>query len=199
MTLREARGTAAFWVLMAGIATTSCLGTALLFHHVDVMASAGLGRAEAALLFVPYGIVTAISSLLGGGLVDRFGPGRVMAASLVFFAAMMGAVPWVVSPEAVWVYGAAFGVGQGVMGNVSGSGFAAYFGRAHIGAIKGYAGTAFVASTAIGPPLLAFLAEASGGYALPLWSLAVVPLGVALLAARVLSVADGIALKMRAA
>ncbi|OZC01797.1 MFS transporter [Rubricoccus marinus] len=199
MSLPEARGTAAFWVLLAGIATTSCLGTALLFHHVDVMASAGLDRASAALLFVPYGVVTALSSLLGGGLVDRFGPGRVMAASLAFFAAMMALVPWVTSPEAVWVYGAAFGVSQGVMGNVSGSGFAAYFGRAHIGAIKGYAGTAFVAATALGPPLLAVGAETSGGYTQALWVLAVIPLGVAFLAARVLSVADGISLRTREA
>lgn len=197
MTLPEARTTTAFWILAAGIATTSCLGTALLFHHVDVMASAGLDRAQAALLFVPYGIVTALSSLLGGGLVDRFGPGRVMAVSLTFFAAMMGAVPWVTTPEAVWAYGAAFGLMQGVQGNVSGSGFAAYFGRLHIGAIKGYAGTGFVAATAVGPPLLAFAAEASGGYGPALWTLALIPLGIAVLASRVLPVADRIALRAR--
>ena len=199
MTLPQARSTAAFWTLAAGIATTSCLGTALLFHHVDVMASAGLGRGAAALLFVPYGIVTALSSLLGGGIVDRLGPGRVMAGSLTLFAAMMALVPWVTTPEAVLAYGAAFGLMQGVQGNVSGSGFAAYFGRAHIGAIKGYAGTGFVAATALGPPLLTFGAEASGGYAPALWVLALVPLGVAAVAARVLPVADKISLRTREA
>ncbi|MEL6616383.1 MAG: hypothetical protein AAFQ43_11625, partial [Bacteroidota bacterium] len=135
--------------------------------------------------------------LLGGSLVDRIGPGRVMAGSLAAFAAMMAAVPWVATPEAVWAYGASFGLVQGVQGNVSGSGFAAYFGRLHIGAIKGYVGTGFVAATAVGPPLLAVGAEASGGYAPALWTLALLPLGLAALAARVLPVADRVALKMR--
>ena len=184
-TLPEARRTAAFWVLTLGLASTSCLGTALLFHHIDVMAAAGLSRAEAALLFVPYGGVTAASSLAGGALLDRLGPGRVMAGALALFAAVMAAVPWVTTPAAVWGYGAAFGVTQGLQRNVSGSGYAAYFGRAHVGAIKGYAGTAFVAATAVGPPLLAF-AAGPAGYGPALWGLALIPAAAAVAAARVL-------------
>jgi sugar phosphate permease len=185
-TLPEARRTAPFWLLTAGLASTSCLGTALLFHHVDILGSAGLSRAQAALLFVPYGAVTAVASLAGGSLVDRLGPGRVLAGSLTLFAGMMALVPFVTTPQAVWAYGAAFGIVQGVQGNVSGSGYAAYYGRAHIGAIKGYVGTAFVAATAVGPPLLALGMEALGSYALALWGLALVPLGLAAWVARVL-------------
>ena len=182
VSLAEARRTAPFWILTAGLATTSCLGTALLFHHVDVMAQGGLSRAQAALLFVPLGALTGVASLAGGALLDRFGPGRVLAASLTLFAAMMATVPLVTTEAAVWAYGAAFGVVQGVQSNVSGSGFAHYFGRESIGAIKGFAGTLFVAATAVGPPLLAVGAGAVG-YGPALWGLAVVPVGIAVVAA----------------
>ena len=181
VSLADARRTVPFWSLTAGLAATSCIGTALLFHHVDVMASGGLSRADAARLFVPYGAVTAVSSLGAGALVDRFGPGRVLAGSLAVFAAMTAAVPSVATAAGVWLYGAAFGVTQSANGNVGGSGYAALFGRSSIGAIKGFTTTVFVAATAVGPPLVAWGA-ATVGYGPTLRALALVPAACAALA-----------------
>lgn len=181
--LAEARRTATFWTLTAGLAATSCIGTALLFHHLDILASNGLSRADAALLFVPYGAVTAVSSLGAGALLDRFGPGRVLAASLGVFAVTTAAVPLVNQTWAVWAYGAAFGVTQGAQGNVGGSGYAFFFGRAHIGAIKGFTRTVFVAATAVGPPLVAW-GGAALGYGPTLRLLALVPAALAVAAWR---------------
>lgn len=181
VTLEAARRTSTFWVLTAGLASTSCIGTALLFHHVDVMASNGLTRADAALLFVPYGIVTAASSLGAGAVLDRIGPGRVLGVSLGLFAVMTAAVPMVSSAPAVWGYGALFGVVQGAQGNVGGSAYGHFFGRDHIGAIKGFTRTMFVAATAVGPPLVAWGAGGLG-YGPTLLALALVPAGLGVLA-----------------
>ena len=181
VTLADARRTLPFWVLTAGLATTACLGTALLFHHVDVMASNGLTRAQAALLFVPYGLVTAASSLGTGAVLDRVGPGRVFGAALAVHAVMLAAVPVVSTPAAVWAYGAVFGVTQGALGNVGGSAYAHFFGRAEIGAIKGFTRTVFVAATAVGPPLVAWGA-AVAGYGPTLQVLSLVPAALAAVA-----------------
>lgn len=173
--LGDARRTGTFWLLTAGLASVSCIGTALLFHHVDLMATGGVTRAEAARLFVPYGVVTAASSLGAGAVLDRVGPGRVLGASLGLFAAMTAAVPSVDSAAGVWAYGVAFGLVQGAQGNVGGSAYAHFFGRAHIGAIKGFTRTVFVAGTAVGPPVVAWGAAAVG-YGPTLGGLALVPL-----------------------
>ncbi|MGB3542195.1 MFS transporter, partial [Rubrivirga sp.] len=160
--LEDARRTGTFWLLTAGLASTSCIGTALLFHHVDVMGAGGLSRADAALLFVPYGVVTAASSLGAGAVLDQIGPGRVLGVSLALFASMTASVPLVDSTAGVWAYGVVFGLVQGAQGNVGGSAYAFFFGRRHIGAIKGFTRTVFVAATAVGPPLVAWGAATLG-------------------------------------
>ena len=181
VSLVQARRTLPFWVLTAGLASTACLGTALLFHHVDVMAAGGLTRAQAALLFVPYGVLTAVSSLGAGAILDRVGPGRVFAAGLALYAGMLAAAPAIATEAAVLGYGAAFGLAQGTLGNVGGSAYAHFFGRAEIGAIKGFTHTVFVAATAVGPPLVAF-GQGAWGYGPTLQGLALVPAGLAVLA-----------------
>ncbi|MFN3596168.1 MAG: MFS transporter [Rubricoccaceae bacterium] len=183
-TLAEARRTPIFWLLVGGVATTSCVGTGLLFHHVALMAEGGLGREVAALLFIPYGLVTVGANVGAGALVDRLGPRRVLAVSLGAFAAMVVAVPLVASAAGVLAYGAAFGVMQGFQNNIAGSGFAYYFGRTHIGSIKGFSKTLLVAASALGPPLVALGAYAPGGYRAVLWASAAAVAGLAALALR---------------
>ena len=181
VSLAVARRTLPFWILTGGLATTACLGTALLFHHVDIMASGGLTRAQAALLFVPYGIMTAVSSLGAGVILDRVGPGRVFAIGLMLYAGMLAAAPAVATEAGVLGYGVAFGLAQGTLGNVGGSAYAHFFGRAEIGAIKGFTRTLFVAATAVGPPLVAF-GDSVWSYGPTLGALALVPASLAVLA-----------------
>lgn len=81
------------------------------------------------------------------------------------------------------LYGVVIGVTQGVMGNVSGTAFARYFGRAAIGGIKGTAQTLSVVGAAAGPVLLAWGPDLLGGYLPTLWALIPVPLALALICA----------------
>jgi MFS family permease len=183
-TLTDARKTVMFWLLVGGIVCTSAVGTGLLFHHVAIMSASGVDRAAAALLFVPYGLVTLPSNLGAGMLIDRFGPRRMMIVHLLLFTLMVAAVPLVRDATAVMLYGALFGLTQGFQNNLSGSGFAYYFGRLHIGAIKGFTSTVFVAGTAIGPLVIAYGAQLTAGYAPILWLLAGVSFVLALVATR---------------
>jgi MFS family permease len=175
-TLVEARSTGAFWMLVAGVVTTACIGTGLLFHHIAIMGAGGVDRAAAALVFIPFGLVTLFSNLGAGVLVDRFAPRRVLAAQLLLFSTMVATIPFVQSTTGVWLYGIVFGLAQGLQNNLAGSAFAYYFGREHIGAIKGFAQTLLIAGTAVGPPLIAFGKAALGSYAAALWVLALIPL-----------------------
>ncbi len=176
-TLVEARRTSHFWTLVGSICVLNCLGTAYLFHHVDLMTSGGVTREAAAVMFVAYGLVNWIANLGAGLGVDRWGPRKVLAMGLALFTLLTVGLPLAQTSAAVVVYGVVFGVVQGIQSNVGGSAFAYYFGRDHIGAIKGFTHTLFVAATAIGPPLLPLIAGLLGGYSAALWVLALAPLG----------------------
>lgn len=173
LSLAEARRTGAFWLVTAGDVAVAALGTGLVFHHYDILAQSGFDRAAAAAVFVPVGILTAGANLGTGALLDRVPPRFALAGMLAFLAgalALAGQVP----PALLMVYGGLIGVTQGMKGAISGSAYAYYFGRRHIGSIKGFATTLSVAGTAFGPLLFSLGRDLSGSY-LPVLIACVLP------------------------
>lgn len=178
---REARRTRTFWLFVAGDVLTAALGTGLIFHHYAIMAAGGFDRIAAATVFVPFGAVTAAANLVAGFLMDRLPPRVLLSAMLV---AQAGALLLAAGMHDGWLlaYGAVLGTMMGMKGGISGSVYAYYFGRRHLGAIKGSASTLSVAGTAAGPLLFALGHAAAGSYALVLRASALPVLAVALAA-----------------
>ncbi len=182
LTLREARRTPIFWLLTLGGMCIGGLGTGLLFHHFSILEHNGIERAAAAVLFIPLGFVSAMSNLGSGVLVDRFGPRRLLAVMLLLFGTMLVTIPLVSTAESVWLYGSVFGLVQGMQGTILGSAYAYYFGREHIGAIKGFSKTLVVAGAALGPLVYGLGFELFGSYSASLIFSALLPAGVGLVA-----------------
>lgn len=183
LSLREARRTSAFWLVAAGDVAVSALSTGLVFHHFDILATNGIGREAAALVFVPLGLINAAANLGTGALLDRAPPRFALSGMLVFQAAALALGGWL-SPALVFVYGGLIGITQGMKNAISGSAFAYYFGREHIGSIKGFATTLSVAGTAVGPLLFAVGRDVSGTYLPVLLASAAVPALLALASLR---------------
>lgn len=161
--LAEARRTRTFWLFVAGNVTVSALTTGLIFHHFSIMAAGGLDRAAAARVFIPFGAVTAGANLVTGMLMDRVQP-RFLLAGMLSAQAVALALAANMGPGLVFVYGAVLGATLGIKGGVQGAVFAHYFGRRHLGAIKGTVSTIGVVGTALGPPLFALTRAAGGSY-----------------------------------
>ncbi len=176
LTLPEARRTRTFWLFIAGGVCAGGLGTGLLFHHFAILAEAGADRALAAQFFVPYGVLTAVFTLIMGALIDRVSPRYLLAVLMGTYALLMAGAPFAATPVWVWAYGLLFGVAQGTQNALLGSAFAYYFGRAHHGSVRGFAATIFVAGTALGPVLLALGPDWLNAFAPVLWASA--PLAV---------------------
>ncbi len=178
MTAAQARRTVAFWYLAACIATISALSTGLVFHHFDLMSVRGMDRLAAAGVFVPLAFVSAGANLGTGMLIDRLAPRFVVSAMLLAMAAsLVGAT--LVQDATLWLYGALLGLTQGTMGAVSGTVFAAYFGRRAIGGIKGTASALSVAGASAGPVLLAWGQGLADSYVPVLLVAALWPLALA--------------------
>jgi len=178
----EAKRAPLYWLFISGDVLIAAFGTGLVFHHYDLMAVGGLGRVAAAAVFVPFGLLTAAGNLTGGVLMDRISPKILLSAMLVLQAAALVTAAFIV-PALLIPYGVMLGITQGIKGGVTGSVYAYYFGRQHLGAIKGFAITLSVAGTAAGPFLFALGKDLFGGYvstllwsALPVLLLAVVAL-----------------------
>ncbi len=178
MSAAQARRTVAFWYLAACIATVSALSTGLVFHHFDLMSARGMDRLAAAGVFVPLAFVSAGANFGGGLLIDRMPPRFVVSGMLIALAASLVGATMVRSPT-LWLYGSLLGLTQGAMAAVSGTVFAAYFGRRAIGGIKGTASALSVGGAAAGPVLLAWGQQLSNSYAPVLLAAAAWPLGLA--------------------
>jgi len=188
-TAAEARGTLTFWLLAGAVACISALGTGLLFHHYDLMNARGIDRATATTAFAWLAWVIALTHLGIGALSDRLDPRVPVVAGLVLQAVALLLAGYVTAAT-LPLYGIAIGMTQGIMGNVSGTAFARFFGRTAIGGIRGTAQTLSVAGAAAGPVLLAWGPELLGGYRPTLWALIALPLGLALTCALALRPPD---------
>lgn len=181
-TLRGARGTLTFWLFVTGLAFGSTFGTGLVFHHYSVLAEGGIGRSDAALAFVYFGIVSAAANLATGALLRFVPPRFLLSVMLIGLAGSMllaGSLP---GSGAVPLYGGLLGLRTGMYGSLQGNVFAYYFGRRHFGAIKGFVSRMLVIGSAVGPLIFATGFDVFGSYTAVLAACAVPPMGLALVA-----------------
>ena len=148
--LPAARRTAAFWVLIALVVAQAAVVTAVHFHLLPILAESGASPAEAARTYMTYaGRGWPQRSWAG---CSRTGCGRaLLGASMVLLG--LGA-----ALLEVWAGGLGSHVAMGTLGVAQGLGaathgptLARFFGRRHHGAIRGAAGTAAVAGSAVAP------------------------------------------------
>lgn len=165
MTAREARRTLTYWLYVTGGVLKSTFITGLIFHHFSIMSQNGITRIEAAVMFVGYAFIAAGANLVTGFLVDRIPPRFLLSGALAFLTAAMISAPNIASARTVVVYGAVLGTMQGMSMAVQSTVYAHYFGRKHLGAIKGSVSTFAVAGTAAGPLLLSVGFDLTGSYA----------------------------------
>jgi MFS family permease len=178
----QARRTVTFWLFVAGDFIVSALGTGLIFHHFSIMASAGIDRLTASTFFVPFGTVSAGAILVTGYLMDRLPPRYLLSLAQGLLVAGIVLAGRAGAPELVLLYGAILGLGTGMKAAIGGSVYAYYFGRKHLGAIKGSAITITVAGAAVGPFIYALGYDAAGSYIPVLTLSALAPLALALFA-----------------
>lgn len=180
--LGEARRTLTFWLYVTGGFLMASFGTGLVFHHFSIMFENGVDRPAAALMFIAYGVLVAITTLVTGFLIDRVPPRFLLSVALGLMAAAMFSAGSIATTGAVVGYGVLLGGMQGMNQAIQSTVYGHYFGRIHFGAIKGLATTIMVAGTAGGPLLLAWGYDFSGGYQSVLWVAALVPLLLSLVA-----------------
>ena len=163
-TLREALHTRTFWLIFGAAGSQSLVTTAFVFHQAAVFDSRGLSAGVSAAVLSVMGPVSLAGTLLGGFLSDRF-PNRILLVigQGILAVAVLLAIVMTETWQAL-VYGGIVGLSSGGVITVSAVIWPNYYGRKHLGSIRGVATMAMVAGAALGPLPFALAFDITGSY-----------------------------------
>lgn len=163
-TLAEAMRSRAFWLLLFCTTIPSAVNTGMIFHQVSIMRTAGLSVQTAAFVLSLMALVQLPISLIAGQIVDRVKIHYVIAASFAAQLVVMVVLLKTSSIQTAVLYGCLRGVVGGFEAIYPGVVWPNYFGRKHLGSIRGMAMTASVMGSAFGPLPFGFAFDRFGGY-----------------------------------
>lgn len=153
-----------FWACVPGLLAQPVFGTAFFFQQVHLAAGKGWTLESFVALFPIYTAASLAALLAGGGLVDRFGAGRVMPFYLLPLAAGLTVIS--LSGSLWWaaVGMTLLGMTQGLSAAVMGSFWPEFYGTRHLGAIRSVAVSLMVFATALGPAATGALIDLGVAY-----------------------------------
>lgn len=181
LTLGETLRTKEFWIVASGTASMGLVHTALFFCMVPIYAERGLGPVDAAATLTVFAVSLAAMQFVGGALADRMPAHRLLAFGMACLSAAVATLYVASSPWQAHASGVILGLGQGIFFGVSQPLWARYFGRNHIGKIRGALMTFNVACSSLGPLIAGLTRDWQGNFSLALLIFVVLPLPIALL------------------
>ncbi len=175
-TLLQARKTKTFWLLLFCMFIPSMVNTGLVFHLISILGERGLSSSVAALVLSLMALVALPFTFVAGYLLDR-----VRSPNLIIAGAFIGQVllmVWLLYSRSVQS-AIMFGVIRGIVGGFEGVSYnaiwPAYYGRQHLGSIRGFSMTVMVIASAFGPLPFGFAYDLFGSYTQVIWFMTIFP------------------------
>lgn len=164
----EALQTGVFWLLCAASFLSNAIGTGLLLNHFSIMHEAGLNRDAALRLLAPLAGFQVLATLGIGAMMDRVEPRWLVPLPMAALAVATGLAILGGGAGFGWAYALAAGLALGATQAIHASAYAQYFGRDHLGSIRGVSYVFGIGGAAFGPLPFATSIAATGGYAVVL-------------------------------
>jgi len=163
-TLRQALRTTQFWLLVAAMTVVVFSQTAINLHAVASFQDRGIADAFAGVFVFIFAGVAALSAYAWGSLMDRFHVRWVTLGATALMASAMLVIIFADNLFLALTFSVLFGLGVGGWTVAQVVLWANYFGRAHLGAIRGFAQLAAGPIGAMGPLMAGFLYDETGDY-----------------------------------
>ncbi|PSL40820.1 sugar phosphate permease [Salsuginibacillus halophilus] len=163
-TLHQAFKSRTFWGVLFCIGVPAMVNTGLTFHIVSILGEQGLTRGESAFILSLMAMIAFPLSFIAGFALEKWAVHRVFA--LVFVLEALAVL-------AIWFGGGfaaalTFGLLRGIAGGFGTLCIAmilpTYFGRRHLGSIKGAGMTTTVIASSLGPLPFGLAFDTFGGY-----------------------------------
>jgi MFS family permease len=168
-TVKEARKTPAYWIMMVNNALWAMILTAVFFNLLSIFDSLGIAPTVAAATFTSFAVASLLTQLLLGPVADRGSLQYLLLASVVFLAAGITALIYATSPLLAHLYAVLIGISTGLISLVGGTLFARYFGQANLGKLRGGVLIAQVAGSSLGPFITGVIYDLTGSFQISLW------------------------------
>ena len=156
--------TRAYWIMAVTTAMPAMMITGIHFHAVQIYVDAGMTEADAASMFGSFAVATAISMLVGGIMADRYRLNLLLSVAMVGISSGMWLLTQVRSPWTSMLFAVALGAGQGIFMTVRSTIWVRYYGRTHLGKIRGTLTTVEVAASSTGPLMMGAAHDLFGSY-----------------------------------
>ncbi|MBT3189479.1 MAG: MFS transporter [Anaerolineae bacterium] len=178
--LKEAMRTRAYWILTLSWFAWAAIATAITFNLLPIFTAKGLTEEQAAASFTILMVVSAIFQIFGGMIADRVQLRWMSFGAMGFYGLAIGALIYIPDGSVVLVYTLILGMAQGLFGGLGNTVWVRYFGREHLGKIRGSVWTAAVAGSSVGPFIMGITYDLSGDFFISLAGFAVILFGLAI-------------------
>jgi MFS family permease len=175
-TLAEARRTAVFWLFAAACSAISLIAAGMVFHQTSLFVEHGLDRSLTVTAFQISALASIVGNLGMGYLLDRYSPRHLLAAQMALMLGAMVQLHFLAAPRDVVTYSILMGLTTGSYRVMDATVWAKYFGRHHLGSIRGATMIGTVGGTALGAYPLGLSFDLTGSYAPALLMLAALPI-----------------------
>jgi OFA family oxalate/formate antiporter-like MFS transporter len=184
--LPEARRTVAFWLLTVASMTVVFAQTAVNLHAVASLQDRGVGGGFAGIFVFLFAGTAALSALGWGVVMDRWHVRWGTIAATLFSGVSMAVLIMADNLPMAVAFALLFGLGTGGWTIAQTVLFANYFGRRHLGAIRGYTQMIAAPVGAFGPLLAGWVKDTTDSYtvALSIFLVAQCVVALSLFAAR---------------
>ncbi|MBU9710664.1 MFS transporter [Evansella tamaricis] len=163
-TLEQAIRSWVFWGVLFCIAVPAMANTGMTFHIVSILGGGGMTRGESAFILSIMALIAFPISFFAGFLLERMPLYKLFA--FTFFIEATGVLVLIMADS--YNMALLFGILRGVAGGFGTLCIAMiipqYFGRAHLGSIKGIGFTSTVIASSLGPLPFGIAFDWFGGY-----------------------------------
>ncbi|MFC7060861.1 MFS transporter [Halobacillus seohaensis] len=150
-TLKEAKRTRAFWAILVCVGIPAMVNTGITFHIISIFKSNGLSVEASAMVLSLMAVVGIPMSLISGYLTEKIKTNYLLLTifiiEMVLLLLLLVTTHWWIAI----IFGALWGVANGLERIALNVIWPVYFGRRHIGSINGWGVTMGVLGSAFGP------------------------------------------------
>ncbi len=168
-TVGEALRTKTFYLMTLGQCALALVISGLHFHWFAYMTGAGVSDSVAVGSISVSSLASIPGSFAGGFLSERIHVRHLLVVASLGFGLSVLILLFTSSPVMAYVYGISLGVFSGVMFTTTLVVYADYFGREHLGAIRGISSPIGQITNASGPLVASLAFDMTGNYAAILW------------------------------
>ena len=159
-----------FYLFLPAIVAIPMLFTGFIFHQIHLVEEKGWSLPAWASLYLLYAIVSSLTKLFVGPLVDRIGAIRLVPLMCLPITISMLALA---SADGMWVavaFMSLLALAIGIYATTSAPFFADMYGTRHLGSIKSLSMAAMVFASAITPVLMGWLIDAEVSMSTMAWA-----------------------------